>query len=102
MNTKTFHAVEAGSPLSTACHDPTGPPPDNVFLSVGTGPLPFEAIVHLLSEKPLRRPNRTRLSKTPASRTVAERLVPSREDLRKLRDALPFPTEWHEENEKPF
>ena len=74
---------------------------------MATGNVDFRAIRHILSDTPLRRPNRTRpaLRAEPAAaieRTAAERLVPSRDELRRICDGLPFPEGWYEENEKPF
>ena len=100
MNSEPFRAIEGVGQSSTACLDV--PPQAAAFLSQGTAPGSFRAIEHLLSDRPLRRPNRTCPSDMPMPRSSAECLVPSREDLRKIRDALPFPAEWHEENEKPF
>ncbi len=100
MNSEPFRAIEGVGQSSTACPDAL--PQAAAFLSLGTAAVPFGDIDHLLSGRPLRRPNRTRPSDLPVPRSSAECLVPSREDLRKIRDALPFPAEWHEENEKPF
>ena len=100
MNSEPFRAIEGIGQSSTACLD--APPQAAPFITQRTAAVLFGDIEHLLSDRPLRRPNRTRPFDLPVPRSSAECLVPSREDLRKIRDALPFPAEWHEENEKPF
>ena len=71
--------------------------------TLATGNIDFQSIRHIVSDTPLRRPNRTRPeSATAIERTAAERLVPSRDELRRICDGLPFPEGWYEEIEKPF
>ena len=102
MTNEPFRAIERGSQSSTVCLEAPSSAQEAAFASAGTAAVPFGDINHLLTGKPLRRPNRTRPTESTPHKTAAERLVPSREDLRKIRDALPFPAGWHEEDEKPF
>jgi hypothetical protein len=101
MNTEKPQAVEVAGLThiaSVAAPADTGSQPEAT--AAATGNADFRA--NLLSAKPLPRPNRTRPPDVTEPKSAAERLVPSREELRKIRDALPFPAGWHEEDEKPF